>query len=230
MDKTNSAAPIYETLKDEITFLIIPPNQRISEIEVAKRFNVSRTPIRDVFKRLEVEGFLKIIPQKGTYVTRIDMSDLADMMYLREKIELAVVEDLCGKLSQDQIIRLQFQIAQQKKLLSESMDMMTKARNFIKHDNVFHSTIFSQAGKPSLWKYMLNIGPHYHRYRTLNNLKDDTVLTNLCEEHEKIVEALIHSDMQTIKQIYQEHIFGGLSNFYAIVNKYPQYFTKTDMS
>ncbi|MEG0326095.1 MAG: GntR family transcriptional regulator, partial [Cellulosilyticaceae bacterium] len=63
MSRINTSEQIYEQLRDEIMFLEILPGEFISEMETAARFGVSRTPIRDVFKRLEYEGMLKIMPQ-----------------------------------------------------------------------------------------------------------------------------------------------------------------------
>jgi GntR family transcriptional regulator, rspAB operon transcriptional repressor len=219
---------IYQIIKDEITYLIIKPNQRISEIEIAKRFNVSRTPIRDVFKRLEIEGFLEIMPKKGTFVTKIDLSQLSDMMYLREKIEFAAIEDINGKLDQNQLVKLQFQLANQKCLLDTDAPSFEKAQNFIQQDNNFHSYIFAFAGRPSLWKYMLNIGPHYHRFRILNNLYNIDVLFELLHEHEMIVDNLVKGNLDVLRSIYENHIFGGLNSIARIVSKYPDYFTNTE--
>ena len=73
MRSNNSNELIYYTLKNEIIFLKLKPGALISEIEMAHRFNVSRTPIRQVFSKLNEEGLIDIIPQKGSFVSLIDL-------------------------------------------------------------------------------------------------------------------------------------------------------------
>ena len=74
---TKDISPIYDDIADAIITMKLVPGEKISEIESSKKYNVSRTPIRDVFKRLEDNGLLEIRSQSGTFVTKIDMGNIA---------------------------------------------------------------------------------------------------------------------------------------------------------
>ena len=76
-----------------ILHLELPPGAAVSEIETAAMYNVSRTPVRDAFKTLELEGLLEIRPHIGTFVTQIDMDMVSDILYMREKLEYSVFSE-----------------------------------------------------------------------------------------------------------------------------------------
>lgn len=79
-----------------------------------------------------------------------------------------------------------------------------------------------------MWDYMINMGPHYHRFRVLNNLYSENVLGELFEQHEKIVNNLVEGKVREIDELYEHHIFGGLENFSPIIKKYPNYFSEIE--
>ena len=83
---TKDIAPIYETLKREIVTIQLKPGTRIREESVSERFGVSRTPVRDVLKKLEEDKLLTVVPKSGTFVTKLDLNGLTDIMYLRAAV------------------------------------------------------------------------------------------------------------------------------------------------
>lgn len=224
MSKVNTSEQIYEQLRDEIMFLEILPGEFISETETASRFGVSRTPIRDVFKRLEYEGMLQIMPQKGTFVSLIDMSHLSDMMYLREKLELAVIGDIVDTINDTDLVKLKLLLLKQKNLVEEELSLIQRSKRFIIADNEFHSLIFNLVGKDSLWEMISHTTPHYHRFRALNNLQNEKVLDMLFEDHIKILELLEQREKMELQNLYKKHIYGGVANMAQIISKNPNYF------
>ena len=224
MTKISTGEQIYNQLRDEIMFLELLPGEFISEIETAARFGVSRTPIRDVFKRLENEGMLQIMPQKGTFVSLIDLRHLSDMMYMREKLELAVIKDIIESGSNTDLVKLRLLILKQKKLFEEEMSQMERSKQFIIADNEFHSLIFNIVGKDSLWKLISQTTPHYHRFRALNNLQNEKVLSTLFDEHMHILTLLESKDKETLMNLYNRHIYGGVENMAEIISKNESYF------
>lgn len=225
MSKINTTEQIYEQLREEIIFLEIMPGQAISEIDCASRFGVSRTPIRDVFKRLESEELLQILPQKGTFVSLIDLSHLSEIMYLREKLELAIIMDIIDTLEPTHLAKLQLLILKQKKLFEEDFPESKRSKEFILADNAFHSALFSLARKDALWKLISQTTPHYHRFRALYNLKDTEIIDTLFEEHLHIVEYLKTGDKEALQALYKKHIYGGLDNISEIISHYETFFT-----
>ncbi|MGL6175054.1 MAG: GntR family transcriptional regulator [Cellulosilyticaceae bacterium] len=224
MSKANTSEQIYEQLRDEIMFLEILPGEFLSEIETAARFGVSRTPIRDVFKRLEYDGMLQIVPQKGTFVSLIDLSHLSDMMYLREKLELAVIEDIVETMSNTDLVKLKLLLYKQRNLFEQEMSLNERSKQFIIADNEFHRLIFNIMGKDSLWQMISQTTPHYHRFRALNNLQNEMILDQLFEEHIRILELLEQREKEDLKTLYKKHIYGGVENMAEIISKNENYF------
>ena len=85
---------VYESLKSDILDLRLKPGQLLKETEICEKFGVSRTPVRDAFKRLEREGLLEIRPHIGTFVSRIDLHTVSDILYIREVLEFSILSDL----------------------------------------------------------------------------------------------------------------------------------------
>ena len=96
---TKDIEPIYETLKKEIVTLHLKPGSRIRENELSASFGVSRTPVRDVLKKLEENGLVRIQSKSGTYVTPIDLNTISEVLYLRAYTETEVMIEVAEKAS-----------------------------------------------------------------------------------------------------------------------------------
>src|SRR5690554_2566058 len=86
---------VYETVKNNILNLILKPGQMISEQEISGKLKVSRTPTREAFIKLSEEGLITIYPQKGSYVSLIDIDHVEESLFLREQMEVAVLKLAC---------------------------------------------------------------------------------------------------------------------------------------
>ena len=102
---------IYNEVKRDIILLKIKPGESISETELTKKYKISRTPIRDIIKKLENENLLEVRPQKGTFVTQIDVSMLYEIMFLREVLEIAVAKEIIEKGDVDSLMTVNFIIS-----------------------------------------------------------------------------------------------------------------------
>ena len=91
---TATSDTVYEALKEDILHLVLQPGAAISEIETAEHFHISRTPVRDAFKRLEREGLLEIQPHIGTFISLIDLDTITDVLYIRDVLECATLTAL----------------------------------------------------------------------------------------------------------------------------------------
>lgn len=217
---------IYEILKNEIVSIKLKPGQYIGEIEMAKRFNVSRTPIREVFKHLEYDNLLKVIRNKGTVVTAINFSKILKFMFVREKVEFGVMEDIAGKISAQSIANLNLLLLRQKKILTDSnVDLLNMALEFFSLDNEFHRAIFDIENKASVWDMLANLMPDYRRYRMVSaEYNTQESLYKLYEEHCNILKYLELGDMKKLKLIYEAHIYSGVETFNTMLLKVEDYF------
>lgn len=226
MAKNNNQIPnrVYEALKAEILSMRLEPGYSISEIETSKRFNVSRTPVRDAFRRLESDGLIEVKPHIGTFVSLIDLETISDIMYMREKVEIGIVEDLATIITQAQIFRLKVILVKQKELLSRESDDKELSLEFINLDNDFHRMIFELAGKEGVWEMLNQLQNHYLRFRVFIDLNDKKRLSKLLDAHETILECIIQKDMTKIKDLYQHHLYDGVQDSTTKIFEYAKYF------
>lgn len=221
--KVSASEYVYNQLKEEIMFLELLPGQSILEVDTSKRFNVSRTPVRAAFSRLESEGLVQIKPKYGSFVSLIDIDEISDLMYMREKLELAVLMDV-EQISKSQEVKLNVLLLQQLKILNSDIFEDEKAKKFLEADNEFHAMLFSLSNKESIWRKISEGNPHYNRLRLLSNIESREGLFKIQEEHIKIKDAILKSDYETLKEYYSVHVYEGMDNLVDIVNKYSNYF------
>lgn len=225
MEKNNQKSnEIYSKLKEEITYMDVLPGSVLSEIENTKRFNISRTPVREAFKRLEFDGLLEVRPHIGTFVTLIDLDHIEDVMYLREKVELACMYHLCGQMTQKQKIKMEFILAKQEKLISSDISGHQLAREFILSDNDFHRSFFEYSTRLKIWEYLNNLEYDYQRFRVFLNIDEREVLKKLHDEHTQIFELIVTGDKDKLSEVYHDHLSKGFAEGLKKVFKAPQLF------
>ncbi len=225
MKHTLSNNEIYEIIRGEIINFTYPPGSFISEAEFTKRFNISRTPIREILKRLEHDNMVHIIPNKGTQVAPIDFKLIINFMYIREKLEVGMLEELTAIISQETIAQLTLCIAKQSKVITSDYPMPEKAKLFYELDNEFHKSIFSALNKAELWSYFTKLLPDYVRFRNMvTQLHSQENLESLLAQHQKILDCMMQEDIAGLKKIYKTHICEGFSLFQEIILKRGDYF------
>ena len=110
---------IYEVLYENIINIKLEPGTLMSESEISQKFNVSRTPVREAFIRLSNIGLVDIIPQRGTFVCKIDLKRVEEERFLREALEVAVIGEFVSKCSESNILELEGNIKKQELALKE---------------------------------------------------------------------------------------------------------------
>ncbi len=218
-----SSEPIYQQLKKEIVVLKIKPGTMLREIDIAERFHISRTPVRDVFARLERDNLVEVVSQKGTYVTKINVDDVAEIMYIRKTIEEDIISKLIEKITIDQINILHLILIRQKEILSIE-DNEERNNKFYENDNKFHSTMFGFVGKNGVWNTVSNLSPIYNRYRNMTYLRNIDRLKELYNYHIEIVDALEKKDKEKAINALSEHFYSGLTGIEEVYHLYKDYF------
>ena len=223
---TATSDGVYEQLKEQILHLELPPGAAISEIETAEKYNISRTPVRDAFKRLEREGLLEIRPHIGTFISLIDLNAVSDILYIREVLEFSVLSDLAQIYDKSQDLRIQLILQHQKELLESDMSIEELSRAFIGSDNDFHTALFDAAGKKNIIKFLYSYNSQYERFRTFINFDGKEDLQKLYDCHVQIWECITTKDLARLKDCINHHLYDGVSANSDIIRKAPEYFTK----
>lgn len=215
---------IYNELKRDIILLKIEPGELISEIELTKKYKISRTPIREIIKRLEIEGFLEVRPQKGTFVTSIDISMLYEIMFLREILEVAVAREIMEKGDVEKLVSVDYIVDKQRYIIEKDLPENERAEKFLDLDDEFHESLFKIANKNFLWEVISKAKSHYYRVRYLLNLRNKVDMIGVCDQHKKILQSIRNGNKDELKKEYHNHIYEVLNDLNKVKEKYNHYF------
>ena len=191
---------VFNTLRNAILMGDIEPGERLMEVKLAEKLGVSRTPIREAIRMLELEGLVEMAPRKGAQVAKITKEDIKDVLEVRK-----VLEDLAIDLACDNID------AQEIKKLEENMVRFQNAikKNDIKEiaviDVEFHEIIYISTKNKRLIQILSNLREQMYRYR-FEYIKDKETREGLVKEHKIIVEALKNKDKQGGKDAIKKHL------------------------
>jgi len=223
---TKDIEVIYQKILNDIITLKIRPGTRLKEVEISERFHVSRTPMRDVFKKLETDKLLVIYSQSGSYVTKIDLSGISDIMYLRYVTELEVMREVMDKITPKDIEALRQLISSSKDVLSADGGERDQkvAASFFEVDNSFHHYIFDKDGKSAVLDLLNSAFPYFSRYRFLTFYRDEIEISALLAVHNEIVDCLEKQDLPHLEAIIKEHNYSGLNGIEKVKERHPDYF------
>lgn len=202
--KVDTAQYIFDTLKDEILSLELKPSDEISEADLCKRFDASRTPVRTAIQRLSDIDLVEIAPYQYTRVSLIDYSCAKQMIFMRIVMESRILSDFIDKADEFLIEDLDHIIRKQDILLKGSF----VAEDFYKLDTAFHSTFFRVMDALEIWRLMQE-SVHYTRLRMLDIVEVRDFLT-IVEEHKEILNMVREKRKDGISTLLSAHLNGGL--------------------
>lgn len=222
LDRSRHAAPqVFERLREMIISLELVPGTVLSRTELAGRFGVSQTPVRDALIRLGEEGLVDIFPQHATVVSQINLASARQAHFLRRSIELEVVRALAEKPAADAALveRLRASIAQQA-ALRDAHDY----REFSSADQAFHRQMYEAAGVPDLWDLVRRLSGHIDRLRRLH-LPVEGKSEAIVRDHRAIVDAIERRDPAAAEAALRNHLAGTLSQVEQIRARHPDFVT-----
>ncbi|WP_457424425.1 GntR family transcriptional regulator [Roseateles sp. P5_E7] len=218
LDPTRHAAPqVVEALRAAIISMELAPGIALDRGELAQRFGVSQTPVRDALIRLSEEGLVIIRAQYTTQVSRIDVPAAREAHFLRRSIEIEIARQLAVAHDAAVITELRTQLSRQADL-AEKKDFL----GFIAADKEFHRLMYVAAGLPRLWSVVVRMSGHVDRLRLLHSPftgKTESIL----DEHEAILNAIDSGDAEAATQAVREHLSGTLASVDEIQQRYPEY-------
>lgn len=217
----NRGEYVFETLKQEMLDLVWKPGQSISENEICGRFDVSRTPVREALRRLQEQGFVHTIPYSGTYVTRLNLENIRQMIYMRVAVELMVMRDFMKLATAFQMEEIRHQIRLQE-LLIQQPDF--EPEQFYRMDAQMHAVWFVATGKEKLWEFIQAQQLHYTRFRMLDFVTE-TDFTRIIREHTDLLRLLEEKAEQGLEEALKKHLYISMTRMkYAIEVEYKDYF------
>ncbi|MCR5420760.1 MAG: GntR family transcriptional regulator [Lachnospiraceae bacterium] len=191
---------VFNTLRQGILKGDLKPGERLMEIHLANRLGVSRTPIREAIRMLELEGLVTMVPRKGAEVARISKQDLRDVLEVRRSLDSLAVSLACERITEEEKIDLE---AAQK--VFESSIMTRDATTIAEADVKFHDVILKASKNSRLVQMVNNLAERVYRYR-LEYIKDSTNHERLIEEHRNIMKYIDNGDTEKACRTSEMHI------------------------
>ena len=192
---------VFNTLRQAILRGEFKPGERLMEIQLANKLGVSRTPIREAIRKLELEGLVIMIPRKGAEVADITEKSLRDVLEVRKALEELAVQLACEKITQEELEELEKAGENFKKVLNRSKDITEVAEADVR----FHDVIYMATDNQKLIHLLNKLREQMYRYR-LEYIKDADKRQILMVEHEHILKALTLRHIQEAKMAVREHI------------------------
>ena len=191
---------VFKTLRQAILKGELKPGERLMEIALAEKLGVSRTPIREAIRKLELEGLVVMVPRKGAHVANITEKDLNDVLEVREALEELAVKNACDCATEEQLKALK-QAANDFKRCAEGDDLL----GCVGADMQFHEIIYSATNNKRLQQMLLNLREQMYRYR-MEYMKDKRMYKLLIDEHDAIRKAVKKKDKEKAGQVMRTHI------------------------
>ena len=191
---------VFNTLRQAILKGELRPGERLMEIQLAQRLGVSRTPVREAIRKLELEGLVLMVPRKGAEVAEITVKDLEDVLEVRAALEELAAKIACDHITDEQLQELKRAAGDFKKVLDT--DDLTSC---VQADMRFHEIIYNATDNARLLQILNNLREQMYRYR-IEYLKDKSMHKTLVEEHDAIRRALKKRDKEKAAQAICVHI------------------------
>jgi DNA-binding GntR family transcriptional regulator len=187
---------VFNTLRQAILKGELNPGERLMEIQLAQRLGVSRTPIREAIRKLELEGLVVMIPRKGAEVAKITEKSMQDVLEVRRALEGLAIQLACGRITKEEIGNLEIQ---GKKFVEavETGDLVLMAEA----DEAFHAVIYNATQNDRLISILNNLREQMYRYR-VEYIKDTSIHPIILKEHEEII--------RTVKKRDEEEAFHAI--------------------
>jgi DNA-binding GntR family transcriptional regulator len=198
----------YLALREAILNLSYRPGEALRKGEICAALGVSRSPVAEAIARLGAEGLVDVVPQAGTYVARFSMEEIREGAFLREAIELAAVETLAGRITEEQLVQLRRNLRVQEALVADG-----DFAGFYALDREMHAMIMSFTGFRKLGQVAETAWVHVNRARQLILPLPGRVAETFAE-HRAILAALEARDPEAARAAMRRHL-GRLISFLA---------------
>lgn len=199
-DKYSLRGRVFTRLREDILSGKYQEMDELKEIVIGQELGVSRTPVREALRQLELEGLVTIIPNKGAYVTGISDQDIEDIFVIR-----SYLEGLCAAWACEHITKEQLDELEEIVYLADFHVEKEHFEQVVELDNKFHELLYEACGSRIL-SHVLSDYHHYARRARTVNLSEKNRAKHSIGEHARIVEAIKNKDATAAERYAHEHI------------------------
>ena len=209
---------VYAALRQAIVRGDLEPGRRLSENALANDLGVSRTPVREALGRLRDDRLVEIIPQLGSFVSRISVQAVGDAQFIREALECAAVRRAAELAGEDDIARLEENLNSQDRA-GDAGDLDA----FYLLDDAFHRGLCDLSGHAAVWAVSDRAKSHLNRVRRLSLAMPD-YLPEMISEHRTVVGAVAGHDPDAAEEALRHHLRMVLREVPRLRDEHPDYF------
>lgn len=209
-------------LLNQIVNLELQPGQKISDIEIAKKLSISRTPVREAVLTLVNQKLIDSYPQKGLYVSYMNAHIIKQVCIMRQSVEAELAARSCKLITQSNLDNLYDTITLQKDYMPHGP--RENAEKFLSLDNAFHKEIYNICNMEFIYSTMQSVLPHFDRQRILSYRIN--IEQRVLKEHTAICEALEAGNEDIARRAMGNHIITALSDQSELKEKFPEYYLK----
>lgn len=217
MRRQTMGVQIHAHLRREIISGRLLPRAPLSEQELAQRFGVSRTPVREALIKLAEENLVETYPQYGSFVSPITISDVLDNQFVREAIECSAIERAIERAGPREIHQINRIMDRQVAL--EAGD----EEDFFAADEQLHECFLTMAGHPQAWRVVVNAKAQLDRVRYLT-IRLPRKPSSVIAEHRDIVDRFIARDREGAVAAMRTHLRGVFRSIEILQAENPDYF------
>lgn len=191
---------VTETLREAIVSGVLKPGERLMEIQLAEELGVSRTPVRESIRKLELEGFVVMVPRRGTYVADLSIKDINEVYEIRTVLDVLAAGLAAERITEDELEELERLLVQ----ISEYVEQ-NNVEKLIEIDSQFHDVLYRASRNDRLVGIINNLREQFTRFRSIS-MQYPGRMKNTVEEHTRLVEAIAQRNPDLAQQIAREHM------------------------
>lgn len=207
---------VFRRLREDILSGAYQEGDELREITIGEELGVSRTPVREALRQLELEGLVNIIPNKGAYVTGISRKDVADIYQIR-----SMLEGMCAKWATENITSKQIEELEEVLLLSE-FHLHKKdggqAEQVTELDGKFHKVLY-EASNSRILEHVLSDFHKYVQMARAMSVGEKNRAKKSIQEHREILEAIKKHDGELAERLANRHILNVMENLHLAEQK-----------
>lgn len=191
---------VSEALRQAIQEGVLKPGERLMEIQLADELGVSRTPIREAIRKLELEGFVVMIPRRGTYVADISLKDISQVFEIRSALEELAAGLAAERITGEEVETLERMVVEIGDYIEEK-DM----EKIVTADVQFHDVLYKASRNIRLAEIINNLREQILRFRSVS-MNQPGRLDKTWEEHRQLVEAIASHNAAQARKIARLHM------------------------
>ncbi|MCI6242823.1 MAG: GntR family transcriptional regulator [Lachnospiraceae bacterium] len=205
-DHSSLSAKVFHSIREDILNGKYQANEELKEKNIGEELGVSRTPVREALRQLELEGLVHIIPNKGAFVENVTLKDIKDIYEIR-----TLLEGLCARWAAENITKEQLEELEETVFLSDFHYSKENWDQILVLDNRFHEIVYEACGSKELTRVLRDYHHYLQRIRRITLEQKERARAST-DEHRAIAEALKARDAATAEECAKLHIKNTISN------------------